>query len=84
MSRKPIPAKAIVALVAAGLVLPIVISVLLALGTLLAAMGDAGGGIVLRYIALASGIGWLIVLACLLLAQGLNALADSDENEPRG
>ena len=84
MSRKPIPAKAILALVTAGLVLPIVILVRLALGELLAKMGDAGGGIVLRYVALAGGIGWLVVLACLLLAQGLNALADSDESEPRG
>jgi hypothetical protein len=81
MSRKPVSTKAIVALVAAGLVLPIVISVLLALAALLAAMGDVAGGIVLRYLALAGGIGWILVLVCLLLAQGLNALTDSDQSE---
>ncbi|MGD0899300.1 MAG: hypothetical protein ABR915_15795 [Thermoguttaceae bacterium] len=81
MSRKPVSPKAIVALVAAGLVLPIVISVLLALAELLAVMGDVAGGIVLRYLALAGGIGWILVLVCLLLAQGLNALTDSDKSE---
>jgi len=87
MSRKPVSAKAMLALVAAGVVLPIVIAVLLGLDALLAGMGDADGGSVLGYVALAGGITWIIVLVCLLLAQGLNALDDrddSDESEHRG
>jgi hypothetical protein len=79
MSRKPVSAKAMLALVAAGLVLPIVIAVLVGLAALLAAMGDAAGGIVLRYCALAGGIGWIIVLVCLLLVQGLSALGEADD-----
>jgi hypothetical protein len=87
MSHKPVSAKAMLALVAAGLVLPIVIAVFLGLAALLAAMDDAAGGIVLRYLALAGGIGWVVVLVCLVLAQGLNALAgadDADESEHGG
>ena len=66
------------ALIAAGLVLPITIAVLVGLAALLAAMGDAVGASVLGYVALAGGIGWITVLVCLLLAQGLNGLGDSD------
>ncbi len=82
MSRKPVSAKTVLALVATGLVLPVAIAVLLAIGALLASLGDVAGGAVLRYVALAGGIAWIVVLVCLLLVQGLNALADSDEDEP--
>ena len=81
MRRKPVSAAAVLGLIAGALVLPIVISVVLAVAALLGAMGDAGGGLVLRYVALALGIGWSVVLVCLVVAGGLNSLADNpDEN----
>ena len=80
MSR-PVSSKAILALVAGGAVLPIVLAVVLAVASLLSAMGDAGGGLVLRYVALALGIAWAVVLVCLLLVEGLRALDDTDDTD---
>ncbi|MGA2619504.1 MAG: hypothetical protein ABSF26_17990 [Thermoguttaceae bacterium] len=79
MSRKPVSARAMLLLIAGGLLLPIVISVLLALAALLGAMGDSTGGLVVRYLALACGAGWTILLICLILVLGLNSLGDRDE-----
>ena len=81
MSRKPISAKAMFVLIAGGLVLPVAISVILALAALLAAMGDSAGAVVLRYVAMAIGIAWSIVLVCLVLVQGLNSLTDRDDSD---
>ena len=52
----------LLALIVAGLVLPITICVVLALASLLTAMGDIVGGAVLRYVALAGGIVTIVVL----------------------
>lgn len=79
MSRKPVSSKAMLGLIAGGLVLPVVICVILALAALLAAMGDSAGAVVLRYVAMGAGIAWSIVLVCLVLVQGLNALVDRDD-----
>jgi len=81
MGRKPVSSKAVLLLIAAGVVLPIVITVLAALAALLAGMGDAVGGLVLRYAAVACGIAWAVVLICLLLIQALNSLDDRSDGD---
>ncbi len=78
MSRKPVSTKVLLALIFAGIVLPITICVVLALALLLAAMGDALGGLVLRYVALAGGIVWFVVLVGLILIQAIDTLGRSD------
>jgi hypothetical protein len=82
MSRKAVPPKVLLALMVAGLVLPITVCVVLALASLLAAMGDAAGGLVLRYVALAGGIIWIIVLVSLIFVQVLYTLGRSDDADP--
>ena len=79
MSRKPVSSKVLLALMVAGLVLPITICVVLALASLLAAMGDAVGGAVLRYVALAGGVVWIVVLVGLIFVQAIHALGRSDD-----
>ncbi len=67
--------------IAASLLLPIAISVLLAVSALLVAMGDATGGVVARYIALACGVLWVISLVCLVILQGLHALGQARRDD---
>jgi hypothetical protein len=81
MGRKPCLCRAILAATAAAIVLPIAISVLLAVAALLAAMGDAAGGGVARYIALACGVAWVIDLVCLVILQGLHALGQAHRGD---
>ena len=52
----------------AAVLLPGVIVVLSAVGHLLKAMGDQSAGSVLDRLALAGGVGWILVLLGLLLA----------------
>jgi hypothetical protein len=79
MSRKQVSSKVLLALMIAGLVLPITICVVLALAALLAAMGDTLGGAVLRYVALAGGVVWIVVLIGLIFVQAIHALGGSDD-----
>ena len=79
MSQKLVPRRAILLLIAAALVLPIVICVILAVGAVLLAMNDTPGFMVLRRIALAGGILWATDLICLLVVLALNALPDDEE-----
>ena len=79
MSRKPVAAKVLLALIVAAFVLPITICIVLALALLLAAMGDAVGGLVLRYVAQAGGIVWIAVLVALIFVQAIHTLGRSDE-----
>ncbi len=79
MSRKQVSSKVLLALVIAGLVLPITICVVLGLASLLEAMADAPGARVLRYVALAGGVVWIVVLVGLILVQAIHALGGSDD-----
>jgi hypothetical protein len=65
------------------LVLPITISVLVAASTLLVAMGDTVGGVVLRYIALGCGIVWVVGLVCLVVLQGFRSLDEPPLQDDR-
>jgi hypothetical protein len=69
-----IPPRLLASLVVSALTLPIVISVLAAVGRLLAAMGDAAGGVVLDRVTLAAGIVWVVLLVSLVLVLGINSL----------
>jgi len=69
-------------LIVAGLALPIAICIVLALASLLDTMGDAAGCHVLRYVALAAGVVWLVVLVGLVFVQAIHALGRSDDAEP--
>jgi hypothetical protein len=60
-------------LVTIGCVLPLALVIVLGVARLLTAMQDTAGAAVLDRIALAAGIMWVIDLACLLLALGINA-----------
>ncbi len=82
MSRKPVVAKVLLALLVAGFVLPITICIVLALALLLPAMGDAVGGLVLRYVAEAGGIVWIAVLVGLIFVQAIHSLGRSDDADP--
>jgi hypothetical protein len=76
MSHKPVPRWATILLTAGAVFLPIAILVILATGELLGAMGDALGGTVLRRVALAGGLIWVIDLLGLLLLLALASLGD--------
>jgi len=80
MSRKPVPSKVLLALIVVGLVLPVTICIVLGLASLLAAMGDAVGGAVLRYVALAGGVVWIVVLVGLIFVQAIQTLGSSDDD----
>lgn len=77
MTDKPIPSRILLLAIAAALVIPIGICILLGLGRLLGAMDDASGSRVLDWIALAAGAIWLLDLICLILAQAINSVAES-------
>ena len=79
MSQPLVPRWIIRLVVAGALVLPIVICVILAVSLLLGTMNDPLGARVLKYIALGVGILWAVDLVCLVLAQGLNSLTDTDQ-----
>lgn len=79
MHHPLIPSRLLVTLIAAGILLPITLCVVLGVAALLVQMGDAAGGAVLYRIALAGGILWIIDLICLVLASAISALRGPDE-----
>ncbi len=79
MNRKLIPHWAVVCLIAAAVILPAVICVMLGVAALLGKMGDAPAGSVLKYVAMAGGIVWVVDLIGLVLIQAINSLGDSSQ-----
>ena len=79
MTQKPIPQRVLFHLIAIALVLPIGACLILALARLLAALDDPPGAAVLDRIVLGCGILWALDLICLILVQGINSLADSND-----
>jgi hypothetical protein len=82
MIRKPFSSQLLLPLIVAALVLPMTICVVLGLAALLTAMSDTVGAAVLRYVALAGGIVWILVLVVLVLVQAIQALGPSEEDDP--
>jgi hypothetical protein len=81
MHRKPVFSKALYLLLIAGLLLPIAISVIVALAALLTAMQDTTGGAALRYVALAGGVLWVVDLVAIVLVQAMDSLDRPDEED---
>ncbi len=81
MSQIRIPQWVFRLLVAGIFVLPVTICVIWVVSLLLGEMGDPPGERALRYIALAGGILVVVDLICLVVAQAVNSLADTDEGE---
>lgn len=79
MNRQLIPKAAVWLLLAAGLLLPVAICVVLGLAGLLTATGDAAGSFVLGWIARALGILWVFDLVILVLAQAAESLLNRGE-----
>lgn len=79
MAGKLVPRRVLFLLIAAGAVLLIGGFVTLGLGELLGAMDDPLGSRVLKYIALTCGVLCVVDLICLVLAQAVNSLAETDE-----
>ena len=83
MHRPTIPHRVALTLLAATVLLPITICVVLGVAALLVAMGDSLGGAVLQRVALAGGLLWVVDLICLVLVLAINAVRDRDEpDEP--
>jgi len=81
MSKRPPASAAILALLAVALILPVALVVLLGVGALLGAMGDAVGSRVLGWIGLALGVVWLVDLVCLVLLQALGSLVEPNGDD---
>jgi hypothetical protein len=81
MRRKPVLIKTLFGLIVAGLLLPVTISIVVALASLLSSIGDQAGGTALRYVALASGILWVVDLIAIVLVQAIDALDRPDDEE---
>lgn len=81
MTRQIVSSRIILLLTALGLVLALTIGATLAVGAILAAMGDAPASQVLNWIALGCAIPLAVDLLCLVLALGVNSLSDSDAPE---
>lgn len=81
MRERLVPGSVVLLLLVGALMLPVAISILFGLGRLLAAMGDAIGGTVLGWIALAAGILWSLDLICLVVVQAINSLGDSERRQ---
>ena len=76
--------KRVLALAIAGLLLlPIAIVLVLGTASLLGAMQDAAGAMVLQRIGLALGLIWLLGLIGLVLALGVNAIDARDDRARR-
>ena len=76
MFSKSLQRNLILVLLLASVLLPAVVCVLVGLGWLLRAMGDAVGGIVLDRVALALGIVWILDLLTLVLALAVERLTE--------
>ncbi len=79
MRRQLVPQRLLLLLTALAVVLLISGFVTLGLGELLAALGDELGSRVVKSIALGCGVLCVVDLICLVLAQAVNSLAETDE-----
>lgn len=73
-----LPRRLLFALVTLGCLLPIVVVVVGGTAWLLAAMQDTSAASLLDRLALAAGILWMLDLAALILALGIQALGPGD------
>ena len=81
MSKKPVPRSAVLFLIGGLTIFPIFIAVIWGVSVLLAKMGDATGGVVMGYVAMAAGILWAVDLIALVLVQAINYVAEDDRRD---
>lgn len=83
MPNRPPFASAVLALLAVALFLPIALAVILGVGGLLAAMGDAAAARVLGWIGFALGVVWVVDLISLVILQAIGSLGarPTDDHE---
>jgi hypothetical protein len=81
MQQPFIPHRLVILMIVAAILLPVTISVVFGVASLLMKMGDSTGGGVLHRISLGFGILWAIDLICLILVQGIGSLGGPDEPE---
>ncbi len=74
-----IPRRLLAALIVAALLLPIVITVVVGLARLLAAMNDHSGATMLERVALGCGVLWIVDVVTLVIAQAANSLGPPRE-----
>lgn len=60
--------------IGASVILPMVMAVVVGLGTLLHSLGDPAGGLACGRFALVAAVGWLVAVICTSLGAGLVAL----------
>ncbi len=84
MTGKNLKHVVLLLLVAAAVMLPITICVLVGLGRLLGSMGDAAGSLVLDRIGLALGIAWVLDLVFLVLLLAIQRLLEPGGPPERG
>jgi uncharacterized membrane protein len=71
--------RVVLLLLAAAILVPVALCVILGVAALLAQMGDAAGGVVLYRLALAGGILWVIDLIFLVVSLAIGSLHGPDE-----
>ena len=79
MSQKPFSRRSLGVLVGVAAVLLVTLAALLATAQILEKMGDSAGQSVFSAVALAVGVLWAIDVVCLVLALGVNAWAENDD-----
>ena len=81
MDHKPVKRRHVLLLIVGVLLLPIVAWAIVAVAAILGAMGDSVGAVMLNRMAWGCGALWVVDLVCLVIVQGLNALADNDQRQ---
>jgi hypothetical protein len=78
MNQRPVARRFVLLLVAGLLVLPIAAWAIVAVSSLVGAMGDSEGEILLRRLAWGCGALWIVDLVSLVVVQALNSLGDDE------
>ena len=73
--------RTVLLLLAGALFLPVAIVIILTMGRLLLALEDAAGAAVLKRIALAVGVVWVLVLVCLPIVLAVRTLTADDRSD---
>ncbi len=69
-----LPSRTLLYLVVASLALPVVVTVVAGASLLLAGLGDENGAAVLRFVAVATGVVWVLDLVGLVIALAVQSL----------
>ncbi|MFZ5832786.1 MAG: hypothetical protein ACOY3P_22090 [Planctomycetota bacterium] len=79
MANRPISRPVLRSLLGIAIVAPMAVVIVVGLAALLGAMADRAGQLAMQRVGIGLGVLWVIDLVCLLVAQSINALTDSDD-----